>query len=113
MSEPERRVRVLRLVEYIGPQSHVEKQVAASIHGTKSYDAARGVSGMGRVLITAATIHEFPQALEGREADLLETIDRLEKQVGNLETLLKNAQTEIDRLTNEYNMAYGHLNPKP
>lgn len=44
-------VRVLRLVEYVGPREQVERQVANSIHGT------RRVLDMS---ITAVTVNEFP-----------------------------------------------------
>lgn len=48
-------VRVLRIIEIVGPRSLVEKQVANSIHGTKTWNDIR---------ISAATIGEFPEILE-------------------------------------------------
>ena len=55
------RVRVLRVIEYIGPRDWIEKQVAASIHGTKDL-------GQGR-LINVATIGAYPEILESCKAD--------------------------------------------
>jgi hypothetical protein len=48
-------VRVLRVVEYIGPRRRVEQTVAGSIHGTK--EAGGGLT------IRAATIGEYPEIL--------------------------------------------------
>jgi hypothetical protein len=49
-------VRVIRIIEYVGPRGKVEKQIAMSIHGTK--DTGNGIR------ISAATIGEFPEILE-------------------------------------------------
>jgi hypothetical protein len=49
-------IRVLRVIEYIGPRSKVEKQVANSLHGTKE-------PGNG-VIIRAATIGAYPEVLK-------------------------------------------------
>lgn len=49
-------VRVLRIVEYVGPRSRVEETVARSIHGTKEV-------GNGLV-IRAATIGAYPEILD-------------------------------------------------
>jgi hypothetical protein len=49
------RVRVLRVIEYIGPREWVEKTVAQSIHGT------RRVPTGGE--IRAATIGSYPEVL--------------------------------------------------
>lgn len=48
-------VRVLRIIEYVGPRSWVEKQLAGSITGTKTF-----VPG---TQIHVATIGEFPEIL--------------------------------------------------
>lgn len=48
-------VRVLRVVEYIGPRDWVERTIAKSIHGTKFIDDGK--------MISAATIGEFPEIL--------------------------------------------------
>lgn len=55
------RVRVLRVIEYTGPRDWVEKQVAASIHGTKDL-------GLGR-LINVATIGAYPEILENQQEE--------------------------------------------
>ena len=47
-------VRVLRVIEYIGPRPYVERQIESSLHGT-----FRG----GRVVIRAATVGEYPEVL--------------------------------------------------
>lgn len=53
-------VRVLRLVEYEGPRYLVEKQIKASLHGTRL-----GLTeGPNYVRITAATLDEFPRVIE-------------------------------------------------
>lgn len=49
-------VRVIRIIEYVGPRGKIENQIARSVHGTKDW-------GNG-VRISAATIGEFPEILE-------------------------------------------------
>lgn len=49
-------VRVLRIIEYTGPRSLVEKQISNSIHGTRC-------PGNG-VIIRAATIGEYPEIMD-------------------------------------------------
>lgn len=49
------RVRLLRLIEYVGPYEDVVRQVANSLHGTRA--------GVGNCRITAVTIGEFPELL--------------------------------------------------
>lgn len=49
-------VRVLRVIEYVGPRSKVEVQIANSIHGTKR-------PGNG-VTIRAATLGTYPEVLD-------------------------------------------------
>lgn len=56
-------VRVLRIIEYIGPREMIEKQIANSIHGTRRFDTR-----LGPVAINAATIGEFPEILEKASA---------------------------------------------
>lgn len=48
-------VRVLRIIEYVGPRAWVEDTVRRSVHGTR-------VVGPGRE-IRAATIGEYPDVL--------------------------------------------------
>lgn len=49
-------VRILRVIEYTGPRDWVERQVAASIHGTKDLGKNR--------IIRGATIGTYPEILE-------------------------------------------------
>lgn len=49
-------VRVLRVVEYVGPRSRVEDVVSRSIHGEK--DAGEGL------VIRAATVGLYPEIIE-------------------------------------------------
>lgn len=49
-------IRVLRVIEYVGPRQRVEETVAKSIHGER--DAGFGL------LIRAATIGAYPEILE-------------------------------------------------
>lgn len=61
-------VRVLRVLEYSGPRSAVEKQIKNSIHGEMRYTVRSGNFGEGRrigeVIIRAATVGTFPEILE-------------------------------------------------
>jgi hypothetical protein len=50
-------IRVLRVIEYVGPRSAVEKQVAGSLHGTKQ------IFSTG-VKISAATIGAYPEIID-------------------------------------------------
>ena len=52
-------VRVLRIIEYIGPRSEIEKVMTRSLHGTKEFRHEAG-----DVTIRAATLGEFPEILE-------------------------------------------------
>lgn len=52
-------VRVLRIVEYVGPRELVEKQVARSMHGPHTFCLVGG-----DLTIRAATIGEYPEILE-------------------------------------------------
>lgn len=55
-------VRVLRVIEYTGPRSWVEKTVSASVHGTRDCGAG--------CYIRATTIGTYPEILkEGTEDD--------------------------------------------
>lgn len=49
-------IRVLRVIEYVGTRSQVEKIVTDSIHGTKIVGPA--------LAINAATIGTYPEILE-------------------------------------------------
>ena len=52
-------VRVLRIYEFIGPRSAVERLVSMSIHGTN----AVGTATAGTVRITGLTLTEYPERL--------------------------------------------------
>lgn len=54
-------VRVLRVIEYVGPRDLIEKQIKHSIHGTKQFDNG--------VIINVATIGEFPEIMETKNKD--------------------------------------------
>ena len=57
------KIRVLRIIEYVGPRDWVEKTVEKSIHGTKAMDNG--------AVIRAATIGGYPEILEDLEEDKL------------------------------------------
>jgi hypothetical protein len=52
-------VRVLRIIEYVGPRDRVEDVVARSIHGEKRYGQPKD----NEVVIHAATIGSYPDIL--------------------------------------------------
>lgn len=51
------RIRILRLIEYVGPRAAVEDQVRRSLHGIR--DAGSGV------VINVTTLGEFAESAEG------------------------------------------------
>jgi hypothetical protein len=57
-------VRVLRIIEYVGPRSKVEKQIGDSLHGTKDH-------GNG-VRISAVTLGEYPEIMERANHETVE-----------------------------------------
>lgn len=75
-------VRVLRLIEYVGPRDLVERQVKLSLHGTRGgirrrpgdpepmYGAANSP-----VEITAVTLHEYPEVLERARTRPVATVE--------------------------------------
>ena len=48
-------IRILRIIEYVGPRSQVEAVVAASIHGTRS---------VREMAISAVTLGAFPEIMK-------------------------------------------------
>ena len=56
-------IRVLRLVEYVGPRRKIEQQIENSLHGTKRFN---------EITIRATTIGEFPEIMERRNATSVE-----------------------------------------
>lgn len=59
-------VRVLRVVEYIGPREAVEEQVRKSIHGTRQFRCEGG-----EMRITVVTAGEFAEVLKDQEVKRL------------------------------------------
>jgi hypothetical protein len=59
-------IRVLRILEYVGPRDAVEAVIDRSIHGSRTY----GLPGR-EVTITAATLGTFPEILERKPSALL------------------------------------------
>lgn len=53
-------VRVLRIIEYVGPRDAIEKQVAGSLHGERLGTRTEH----GQVVIRAATIGVYPEVLD-------------------------------------------------
>lgn len=49
-------IRVLRIIEYVGPRDLVEEQIKQSVHGTKIV--------RDRIAITATTLGTFPEILK-------------------------------------------------
>ena len=56
-------VRILRVVEYIGPRDLIENQVNTSLHGTKMFGPGNAIK------ISAATIGTFPEIMQGNTAE--------------------------------------------
>lgn len=54
-------VRVLRIVEYIGPRDAVEKQITNSIHGEREGEMSK-ITGV-RCTIRATTLGEYPDIM--------------------------------------------------
>lgn len=55
------RIRVLRIIEYVGPRDAVEEQIKRSLHGTRA--GGRSLSGFGHCDITAMTLGLVPEVL--------------------------------------------------
>lgn len=70
-------VRVLRILEYVGPRDRVEDVLERSIHGTKRY----GASAAEEVQIRAATIGDYPEILSisAEDSPSAKLATRLEK----------------------------------
>lgn len=71
-------IRILRILEYIGPRDAVEEQVRNSIHGERK--GTRSLLSNGYCTIRATTLGSFPEILELPER-LLPTWDDLEMSV--------------------------------
>lgn len=110
-------VRVLRLYEFTGLRSDVERQIVQSIHGTKR---------PGKVFITGASLREFPEIVDGQLAEAVQTIAVLESLLEDaraerdgLRDDLRESEEEIKRLRgrnekllDELNQAYRHFGPE-
>lgn len=66
-------IRVLRIIEYIGPRDLVEEQIKRSIHGTKNW-------GNG-ITINVATLGTFPEILAVAKPSIPVTWDDYEMSV--------------------------------
>lgn len=60
-------IRVLRVIEYVGPRDGVELQIEKSIQGTKTISSAGPTKGI--IAIRTATIGTYPEILEQGEED--------------------------------------------
>ena len=74
------KVRVLRIIEYVGPRDWVERVVAESIQGTKVIER-RGNVDKAECLIRAATIGSYPEILEEPERPENPLVNILEERV--------------------------------
>lgn len=52
-------VRVLRIIEYVGPRSRVEEQLSRSMFGQRTFDGPAG-----KLTIRVATLGMYPEILE-------------------------------------------------
>ena len=55
-------IRILRIIEYVGPRDAVEKQIEDSIHGTRNGTRSEATGEYCK--ITATTLGQFPEILE-------------------------------------------------
>jgi hypothetical protein len=62
-------IRILRVIEYVGPRDLVEAQVAQSIHGEKRITPRDG--GGREVVIKAATLGAYPEILEQAQPETI------------------------------------------
>jgi len=104
MNTQEDVIRVVRLIEYEGPRTLVEAQVAASIQGTR-YGMCGKTLGppyswpRDRVRITAVTLGAYPDVIEEARRvpvpkqmqDLLDEVERLQMRVQELHAVAQEA----------------------
>ena len=57
-------VRVLRIIEYVGPRDQVEHQILKSLHGEKTF----GPSGK-EITIRVTTLGTFPEILKPKDPE--------------------------------------------
>jgi hypothetical protein len=94
MQSAEDRVRVLRLVEYEGLRAAVERQVAGSIQGTRTFSHNRDTyKTLGSTLrITAVTLGVYPEVVEaGREVAEPRQVAELWAEIARLKDLIPNS----------------------
>ena len=60
-SQPQDKVRVLRILEYVGPREWVEAVLARSTHGTRVFSLGCEIRG--------ATLGAYPEILESHAID--------------------------------------------
>lgn len=75
-------VRVLRIVEYVGPREAIESQIERSIHGTRRFPVVDG-----EVVITATTLGTIPELLGNKQPQLSEFKPRTLALIANSGTL--------------------------
>lgn len=64
-------IRVIRILEYVGPRNCVEEILMKSIHGAKvieRYSSAEGT--YGRVTISASTLGLYPEIMKRGDEDV-------------------------------------------
>ena len=76
------KIRVLRIIEYIGDREAVENQVTLSLHGEKRITT----TNRGVIIIKAATIGTYPEILESesKEVQIEELLNALEANIDQI-----------------------------
>lgn len=64
-------IRVLRIVEYVGPRSCVESEVSKSIHGARQFTLCDKEGKRQEVRITAVTVGEFAEVISDQAVKFL------------------------------------------
>lgn len=64
-------IRVLRIVEYVGPRSCVESEVSKSIHGTRQFAHPDKDGNRKLMRITAVTVGEFAEIISDQVVKFL------------------------------------------
>lgn len=64
-------VRILRVVEYVGPRSAVEYQVSKSIQGTRQFPCRDKDNHSAQMRITAVTVGAFAEVISDQAVKLL------------------------------------------
>ena len=124
-------IRVMRIVEYVGPRSAVEANVAKSIQGEKKFggrwtdnyaNASKGLSGVAfgeytpEITIRATTLGTFPeilesavliQALKGEPTEKDLRIAELEKELKEATTYRQASQYANTRMAGAQNALLG------